>query len=210
MNVGERLRAFVGRFETLQEQIDALKADQKDILTDAKDAGFDVRTIRDLLRVRKEERKDGRAAVEERAALLDVYKAALGMLYDTPLGEAARRRFSFQPAPANKPPADPGATALKPDPKPAPPPDLLNALNATDALLAIDLAGARDMGRRAAQAGQPVTDNPFPAGDTRRAAWDEAWCQAAGTDGMDIPEAWRRKKPKKPGSGPANDERKAG
>jgi len=208
MDASDRLRSFVERFETLQEQVDALKEDQKDILTEAKDAGFDVRTIRDLLRIRKEEAKDGRAAVEERATLLEVYKAALGMLYDTPLGEAARRRLSFSFPAARKPPAEPGA----PDnPKPAP--DLLNAPNAADALLSVDLEGARNMGREAALAGKPVVDNPFPAGDKRRAVWDEAWCQASGTDGMDIPEAWQRKqtkKPKKPRPGPANDERKVG
>ena len=31
----------------------------------------------------------------------------------------------------------------------------------------------------------------------RRAAWDEGWCAETGSDGMDIPEAWRRSKEKK-------------
>ncbi|WP_039853188.1 hypothetical protein [Magnetospirillum fulvum] len=55
------------------------------------------------------------------------------------------------------------------------------------------------MGRQAAETGKPVSANPFPAGDPRRAAWDEEWCRAAGSDGMEIPEAFRRKKkPQKP------------
>lgn len=57
---------------------------------------------------------------------------------------------------------------------------------------------ARAMGRKAAEEGKPVSTNPFAAGDPRRAAWDEEWCRAAGSDGMEIPEAFRRKKkPKK-------------
>ena len=53
------------------------------------------------------------------------------------------------------------------------------------------------MGAEAAADGRPVTANPFPARDPRRAAWDEGWCKADGSDGMDIPEAWRRSRPKK-------------
>jgi hypothetical protein len=44
-----------------------------------------------------------------------------------------------------------------------------------------------------------VTANPHPAGSRLRGAWDEGWCAAAGSDGMDIPPAFRRSKPKKPG-----------
>ncbi|MEW5729980.1 MAG: DUF2312 domain-containing protein [Pseudomonadota bacterium] len=192
---GDRLRSFVERFERLQDEIDELKADQKAVMDEAKGAGFDVPTVKDILRLRKLERKHGRAALQERETLLDIYKAALGMLYDTPLGEAARRRLS-QP----KDPAKPGderqgdiddfaARHDEPEPEPQvqpepPPPE-------------VTVEDAREMGRQAAETGQPVTANPFPAHDPRRAAWDEAWCSAAGSDGMEIPEAWRRTKPKK-------------
>ena len=57
---------------------------------------------------------------------------------------------------------------------------------------------ARRLGVEAARAGKAVTANPFPPRDARRAAWDEAWCQELGSDGMDIPEALRpaARKPK--------------
>ena len=61
---------------------------------------------------------------------------------------------------------------------------------------------AREQGREAAKEGKPVTLNPFVARDPRRAAWDEGWCMEAGSDGMDIPAAWKRtKKPKGDGEG---------
>jgi hypothetical protein len=64
---------------------------------------------------------------------------------------------------------------------------------------------ARRMGAEAARNGEPVTSNPFPARDERRAAWDEAWCRELGSDGMEIPPALRpTPKPKKgeePGEG---------
>jgi hypothetical protein len=42
-----------------------------------------------------------------------------------------------------------------------------------------------------------VFKNPYVAGDPRRAYWDEGWCEEVGSDGMDVPDAWRRK-PNKP------------
>jgi len=54
------------------------------------------------------------------------------------------------------------------------------------------------MGTQAARENQPITSNPFTARDPRRAAFDEAWCAASGSDGMDIPESWRRTSKKKP------------
>ena len=51
---------------------------------------------------------------------------------------------------------------------------------------------AREKGREAHAAGAKITQNPYPAGSRNRAAWDEAWCEADGSDGMDVPDAWRR------------------
>lgn len=57
---------------------------------------------------------------------------------------------------------------------------------------------ARAKGAAAAQSGVKVTSNPYPPRTPQRAWWDEAWCQAAGSDGMDLPPAWRpNPKPKK-------------
>jgi uncharacterized protein (UPF0335 family) len=71
----DRLRSIVDRIERLEEERKALGADIKDIYSEAKSAGFDVKTLRQLIRVRKQEA----AEVEELETLLDVYRRALGM-----------------------------------------------------------------------------------------------------------------------------------
>ncbi len=81
----DRLRSIVERVERLDEEKRALSGDIKDIMAEAKSAGFDVKVIRQLIAIR---RKDA-AEVEEQETLLQIYKRALGMLSDTPLGAAA-------------------------------------------------------------------------------------------------------------------------
>lgn len=71
----DSLRSLVDRIERLDEERKALGSDIKDIFGEAKSAGFDVKVLRALLRLRKLEP----AAVEEMETLLDVYKNALGM-----------------------------------------------------------------------------------------------------------------------------------
>ena len=63
-----------------------------------------------------------------------------------------------------------------------------------------DIAAARQQGTEDCHGGKRIIDNPFVAGDPRRAAWDEGHCHASGSDGMEIPESWRRK-PKAPEKG---------
>jgi len=78
-NVGgiasDRLRSRVDRNERLEEERKALGNDIKDIYSEAKSAGFDVKVLRQLIRIRKQEPAD----VEEQETLLDVYRRALGM-----------------------------------------------------------------------------------------------------------------------------------
>ena len=71
----DRLRSIVDRVERLNEERAALGSDIKDIFTEAKSAGFDVKALRALIRERKEDPEE-RA---EREALVEVYKRALGM-----------------------------------------------------------------------------------------------------------------------------------
>lgn len=70
-----RLRSLVERIERLEEERKALGDDIKDIFTESKSAGFDVKVLRQLLKIRKQEP----AEVEEAETLLDVYRRALGM-----------------------------------------------------------------------------------------------------------------------------------
>jgi len=72
---GERLRSIVDRIERLEEERKALGSDIKDIYAEAKSAGFDVKVLRQLIRIRKQEP----AEIEEQETLLDVYRRAIGM-----------------------------------------------------------------------------------------------------------------------------------
>ncbi len=71
----DRLRSIIERIERLEEERKALASDIKDIFAEAKSAGFDVKVLRQLIRIRKQEP----AEVEEQETLLDVYRRALGM-----------------------------------------------------------------------------------------------------------------------------------
>lgn len=71
----DRLRSLVERIERLEEERKALSGDIKDIYAEAKSAGFDVKVLRQLIRIRKQEA----AEVEEQETMLDIYRRALGM-----------------------------------------------------------------------------------------------------------------------------------
>jgi uncharacterized protein (UPF0335 family) len=71
----DRLRSLVERIERMEEEKKALGSDIRDIYAEAKSAGFDVRVLRQLIRLRRQEPNE----VEEQESLLDVYKRALGM-----------------------------------------------------------------------------------------------------------------------------------
>jgi uncharacterized protein (UPF0335 family) len=71
----DRLRSIVERIERLEEERKALASDIKDIYSEAKSAGFDIKVLRQLIRIRKQEA----AEVEEQETMLDIYRRALGM-----------------------------------------------------------------------------------------------------------------------------------
>lgn len=71
----DRLRSIVERVERLEQERKALGDDIKDIFAEAKSAGFDVKVLRQIIRLRKQEP----AEVEEQETLLDLYRRALGM-----------------------------------------------------------------------------------------------------------------------------------
>ncbi|KXV34296.1 MULTISPECIES: DUF2312 domain-containing protein [Gluconobacter] len=71
----ERLRSIIERVERLEEERKALSGDIKDIFAEARSAGFDVKVIRMIIRLRKQEP----AEVEAQETLLEIYRRALGM-----------------------------------------------------------------------------------------------------------------------------------
>lgn len=70
-----RLLSLLERIERLDEEIKALKNDQKEIFDEAKSANFDVKAMKEMLKLRK---KDDHERQEEEF-ILDTYKQALGM-----------------------------------------------------------------------------------------------------------------------------------
>lgn len=72
----EQLRLLVERIERLEEEKKTLSDDIKDVYAEAKSTGFDVKTMRTVIRLRKMEKHHR----DEAEMLLETYKAALGML----------------------------------------------------------------------------------------------------------------------------------
>ena len=195
----DRLLSLLERIERLVEERKALADDIKEIFGEAKAAGFDPKVMRQMIKERAQSPEERR----EWSALCDVYRAALGMLDGTPLGDHARKRFEDRQAPPDdSPPHDssdghaPHRASPPEDGQPSPADAPRRAAPAAPSTE--DLLTAKAEGAAAAKAGRRVMENPYPAGDARRAAWDEGWCSARASDGMDIPDAWRRSKPKKP------------
>lgn len=71
----DRLRSFIERIERLEEEKAALTADVREIYAEAKSVGFDVKVMRQVVRLRKMDTADRRELEE----LLDLYMGALGM-----------------------------------------------------------------------------------------------------------------------------------
>ncbi len=71
----ERLRSFIERIERRAVEKAALAGDIREVYAEAKATGFDVRTIRQVVRLRKMDRD----ARNEQEHLLDVYKRAVGL-----------------------------------------------------------------------------------------------------------------------------------
>ncbi|AMK22236.1 MULTISPECIES: DUF2312 domain-containing protein [unclassified Sphingobium] len=71
----EQLRLFIERIERLEEEKKGIADDIKDVYLEAKANGYDVKTMRSIVRLRKMERN----ARMEAEALLDTYKTALGL-----------------------------------------------------------------------------------------------------------------------------------
>ena len=70
---GDRLRAFVERIEHVEAEIAELSEGKKEIFAEAKGEGYDVKILREIVKLRKQD-KDER---DEHETLLDVYLSAI-------------------------------------------------------------------------------------------------------------------------------------
>jgi uncharacterized protein (UPF0335 family) len=70
---GDQLRTIVERIEQVEEEIKELTEARKEIYLEAKGNGFDVKVLREVIRVRKQDQKER----DEQETLLDVYLEAI-------------------------------------------------------------------------------------------------------------------------------------
>ena len=70
---GDQLRSIVERIEHIEEEIKELNEGKREIFQEAKSNGFDVRVIREIVRLRKQDQKER----EEHESLLEVYLRAI-------------------------------------------------------------------------------------------------------------------------------------
>jgi len=72
----DQLKAFVERVERLEEEKKALADDIRDVYAEAKGNGFDVKSLRIVVRLRKQDINERK----EQEAILETYLHALGMI----------------------------------------------------------------------------------------------------------------------------------
>lgn len=71
----DQLRLFIERIERLSQEKQGIADDIKDVYAEAKANGYDVKVMREIVKLRKQERH----VRQEHEAVLEVYKAALGL-----------------------------------------------------------------------------------------------------------------------------------
>lgn len=92
-NANAQLRSIVERIEHLETEKADIAESIKEIYSESKSAGYDVKALRAVIRRRKQD-KD---ALEEHEAIVETYLSALGQLVGTPLGNATLTRAGLSP-----------------------------------------------------------------------------------------------------------------
>ncbi len=72
----DQLKSIIGRVEKLEEEKTSISADIRDVFAEAKGSGFDVKAIRQIIKIRKLDAQE----LEEQETIFDTYRRALGML----------------------------------------------------------------------------------------------------------------------------------
>lgn len=71
----DELRQFIERFERLEAEKQEIADQQKEVMAEAKGRGYDTKAMRKVIAMRKRDKDD----LAEEEAVLEMYKAALGM-----------------------------------------------------------------------------------------------------------------------------------
>lgn len=204
------LRGIVEEIELLDEQMKELRDKKAEIFARAKSNGFTPAGIRYVVKARKMKPHDR----QEAETIRDIYMHAMGMDDDPPLfrmmaamadDDLAREKLidNFK---AMCPPkgeiiikiggepmrifrdaqgeaqAEPYVERSKPD-APAHRPSTMQGRPARE-VPEVDDDGAFEFGRQMYRDNRPITENPFPYGDSRRAKCDEGFRKESGSDGM--------------------------
>ncbi|WP_445503410.1 DUF2312 domain-containing protein [Microvirga sp. G4-2] len=82
---GNRIRSFVERIEQIENEIKELNEAKKEILSEAKGEGFDVKILKEIIKLRKQDQDER----DEHETLLDVYMRAMDEADPAPAAEAA-------------------------------------------------------------------------------------------------------------------------
>ena len=72
----DELRQFIERFEQLESEKKDVTEQQKELMAEAKGRGYDTKVMRKVIALRKRDKDD----IAEEEAVLEMYKAALGMV----------------------------------------------------------------------------------------------------------------------------------
>jgi uncharacterized protein (UPF0335 family) len=70
---GERVCSFIERVERIDEEIKALNEGKKEVFSEAKGEGFDVKVLKEILRLRKQDQDER----DQQESLLDLYLKAM-------------------------------------------------------------------------------------------------------------------------------------
>jgi uncharacterized protein (UPF0335 family) len=70
---GDQLRTIVERIEHIDEEIKELNEGKREIFAEAKSNGFDVKILREVIRIRKKDKQE----LDEQETLLDLYMQAI-------------------------------------------------------------------------------------------------------------------------------------
>ncbi len=81
---GDRIRSFVERIEQLDVELQELNESKKEVFSEAKGEGFDVKVLKEIIRLRKQDKEER----DEHETLLDVYMRAMEGA-SAPVAEAA-------------------------------------------------------------------------------------------------------------------------
>jgi uncharacterized protein (UPF0335 family) len=82
---GNRVRSFVERIEQLETEVAELNEQKKEVFSEAKGEGFDVKILKEIIKIRKQDKEER----DEHETLLDVYMRAMDSAEPEPMKEAA-------------------------------------------------------------------------------------------------------------------------